>query len=93
MAKAERTSRLTEDGMDRALAILDELLEEIEFVEIDLELAEVAGALAVEHGLRGYDSMHLAAALSLRTADPLFVGWDSDLNIAASRTGLSTALD
>jgi uncharacterized protein len=85
--------RLSRDGMDRALTILDEVLGEIEFVAIDLKLAEVGGALAVEHGLRGYDSMHLAAALNLRTADPLFVGWDSDLNEAAMRTGLNTALD
>lgn len=93
VAKAERTGRLTEDAMDRSLTKLDDLLQQIEFVEIDLRLAEVAGAIAVEYGLRGYDATHLAAALSLRTADPLFVAWDANLNEAASRTGLNTALE
>jgi hypothetical protein len=90
VARAERSGRITTGAMDESLTLLDAVLREIEFVEVDLGIAEVAGALAVEFGLRGYDSVHLAAALNLRTIDPLFVAWDVDLNQAASQTGLRT---
>jgi predicted nucleic acid-binding protein len=93
VARARRGGRLDDDGLDRALHLLDEVLGEINFISVDIALAETAGALAVEFGLRGFDAVHLAAALGLRTADPLFVAWDSELNDAAQQAGMPTAID
>jgi predicted nucleic acid-binding protein len=51
-----------------------------------------AADLADEHSLRGYDSIQLAAAVSLREADDvLFTCWDAELNAAARNAGLRTA--
>jgi predicted nucleic acid-binding protein len=56
---------------------------------VDLELAGEAGRLAEEHGLRGYDAVHLASALALK--ETTMVTWDGDLRAAAAREGLDLA--
>ena len=60
-------------------------------IGLDEPLADLAGELAVDHALRGYDAVHLATALSLREA--VMVSWDADLNRAALRSGLAVAGD
>jgi predicted nucleic acid-binding protein len=57
-------------------------------VEIDQRLVEDAAALAINHGLRSLDAMHLAAALVLPQEDLVFATWDRRLHLAAGRTGL-----
>ncbi len=49
-----------------------------------------AGELAESHSLRGYDSVHLAAAESLEShgGDVVFACFDQDLNLAARALGL-----
>jgi hypothetical protein len=58
-----------------------------------IDLREIrAGGLAVRHGLRGFDAVHLAAALTARSAagaDAVaFSSFDAALNRAAVREGL-----
>jgi uncharacterized protein len=62
-------------------------------VAIDDPLARHAGDLAAEHGLRGYDAVHLACALHLKGDDILLATWDSALNAAARATGRLLAND
>jgi len=53
-----------------------------------------AGGLVLEHGLRGFDAVHLAAALDLAARFPaeeiVFSAFDRHLRGAARTTGLST---
>jgi predicted nucleic acid-binding protein len=52
----------------------------------------LAGNLAEKHGLRGYDAVHLASALSLKNLtreDVSFSSRDRDLSNAASAEGLA----
>lgn len=52
----------------------------------------LAGNLAEKHGLRGYDAVHLASALSLKNfilEDVSFSSRDQDLGQAASAEGLT----
>lgn len=62
-----------------------------ELMVIDLDEMR-AGGLAVRHGLRGFDAVHLAAALTVRAAagaDAVaFSSFDAALNRAAAREGL-----
>jgi predicted nucleic acid-binding protein len=54
-------------------------------------LAKIAGNLAEKHGLRGYDSIHLASALELKkviTSAILFSSSDATLSEAARTEGL-----
>lgn len=57
-----------------------------DFSVLDLN-EKSAGSLAIEHGLRGFDAVHLAAALDLRssagTAQMSFSSFDTRLNKAA----------
>ena len=54
-------------------------------------LVHRAGELAEQYGLRGYDSVHLAAAESLQTAlgsSIIFACFDNELNRAALARGM-----
>lgn len=63
-------------------------------VELTGAVALRAGALAEEHGLRGFDAIHLASALWLRAAHPIelvFSAFDRSLAKAAAAAGLAPA--
>jgi predicted nucleic acid-binding protein len=90
-ARATRMGRLTASHLIAAVRDLDVLITEIDHVEVTAELAQRAGELAREHGLRGYDAVHLAAALAAAQTDFVLVTGDSDLAAAASSSGVSVA--
>ena len=58
-------------------------------VEATSLLVDVAGDLAEALALRGYDAIHLAAALSLDDPDVALLSWDEDLRQAAESVGLA----
>lgn len=94
VAKAMRMGRIAD-------AQLDPLLEDIEadwarftVVGTQQKLVKRAGRLALESGLRGYDSLHLAAAEQVaiqlpEAIDMRFIVFDEKLRQAASRLGLA----
>lgn len=60
-------------------------------VEVTDQLVKDGGDLAAQRGLRGYDALHLASALSLRNriSSPVtFLAFDRVLNVAAKREAL-----
>jgi uncharacterized protein len=54
----------------------------------------LAGRMAIKHGIRGFDAVHLAAALVVRDAVPTlaFTSFDGRLNQAATREGLTVLM-
>lgn len=92
LARAGRMGRLTEVQVGAAIAELDDLVEQIDVVEISADLARAAGRLARQHGLRGYDAVHLAAGVAIASADVVFVTGDTDLADAAREQGLASAV-
>jgi predicted nucleic acid-binding protein len=64
--------------------------EAVDVVELDHAVAECAAALAIEHGLRSADALHLAAALTMESDEPIFATWDVRLHRAAREQGLQT---
>jgi len=65
-------------------------------IEVDQPLVEHATALAIEHGLRSLDALHLAAARVLPAEGLMLATWDRRLHVAAGSTGLQllpTTLD
>jgi uncharacterized protein len=52
-------------------------------VEVDAALTDQAAALALRHGLRTLDALHLAAALVLPRDDLVLAVWDERLRRAA----------
>jgi predicted nucleic acid-binding protein len=66
---------------------IDNLYAELRVIGIDDALARLAGELAELHGLRGYDAVHLASAISVDDAALVVVTWDGDLAAAAVACG------
>ena len=63
-------------------------------VTVASSLIRMAGDLAEEHALRGYDAVYLASALTLRERVPDSITistWDNELSEAAVREGFSLA--
>lgn len=89
LAAARRGGRISSSGFDDALVALEEIRSELMLIGIDEKLATWAGGLADALGLRGYDSVHLASALSLGTRTTAMVSWDTDLLAAAERMDLA----
>jgi predicted nucleic acid-binding protein len=59
---------------------------------IDERLLEDAKSVADRYRLRALDALHLAAAQEIRDETLLFATWDGELERAARRAGLTTAL-
>lgn len=89
LAAALRSGRLTTAQHRRAMKVLTELLGQVDLVEITAELVTAAARLAEVHALRGYDAVHLAAALFVG-ADVL-TSADTALCDAASAEGTAVA--
>jgi uncharacterized protein len=91
LAQARRLGRLTAKQIRDAVRTLEGLLAQVDIVEIDEVLAATAGTLAETRGLRGYDAVHLAAAVRVRDEDLVLVAGDRALLDAATAEGLATA--
>ncbi len=73
------------------MAEIEARYRELDLVEIDAGLAHRAGDLAESHGLRGYDAVHLAAAIRVDEPGTVFATGDPALLGAAERAGMATA--
>ncbi|MCA1726111.1 MAG: type II toxin-antitoxin system VapC family toxin [Actinobacteria bacterium] len=86
LAAAVRDRRLPDQDGPDAKRGLRVIMESSSVVELDEELADQAGELAERFELRGFDAIHLAAAIA-SAADGLAT-WDGDLAQAASAAGM-----
>lgn len=87
-AAARRAGRLDDAAHRAAAREWDRYRRAVDLVELAPEVAERASMLAARHALSGADAVHLASALLLVDADPIFVTWDRRLGDAASAAGL-----
>ena len=90
LARRKRDKRLSAGEFETAKLNLDALWPEMDTVLID-EIK--AGELAIKHVIRGFDAIHLAAALEVRNAgeEPvpvIFCSFDQRQNAAARAEGL-----
>ncbi len=86
LATARRGRRLSISQHQRAVDEVTSLIDEISSVEVTEDLLEHAAQLAEEESLRGYDAVHLAAALAVEAT--VLSSADTDLCDAAERRGL-----
>jgi predicted nucleic acid-binding protein len=89
IAAAGRGRRLTADQARDAMGELDALLRVLHLMPVTDELVSAAAELATVEGLRGYDAVHLAAALEISAT--VFSSADTTLCAAAERRGLHVA--
>jgi uncharacterized protein len=86
LAAARRGGRLSARAHSRAREEFESAHGELLLVGVDEPLVRVAGELAEDLSLRGYDAVHLASALALG-ADTTLVTWDQELRQAAMQSG------
>lgn len=90
LAAADRAGRLG-DVHGLLVRRWDQLRAQLDLVEVDGTLVDDAAGLATAQGLRGYDAVHLAAALRVADDTTVLVAGDTRLLRAAGRAGLATA--
>jgi predicted nucleic acid-binding protein len=83
--------RIDTDTLRSAVRAIDDLYAELRVIGIDGALARLAGELAERYGLRGYDAVHLASAISVEDAGLVTVTWDHDLGDATVACGYAVA--
>lgn len=85
LARRRRESALKEAGYRTAVEALDEDWRAFTRLEVNDGLARLAGVLAEQKSLRGFDAVHLAAALTLQqqVGDVAFMAFDKRLVEAA----------
>jgi uncharacterized protein len=89
LASARRAGRLDAGGLSTAKSELAMLWDQLDVVPITTELVFAAGDLAEAEGLRGYDAVHLAAALVGQAT--VVATADSQLLAAAQRRHLDVS--
>jgi predicted nucleic acid-binding protein len=93
LAKAQRMGRITKNELQDLTRDVDEDWRTFHILTVGQGLVSSAGAMAEHHGLRGYDSVHLAAAeFAFRSmGEPeyfRFAVFDKQLGKAANRIGI-----
>ncbi len=89
LAAAERIGRIDAAPAAQARDRWKELWPSLATVEVSADLAKHAGDLADRRPLRAGDALHLASALLLADARPVFAAWDRRLGAAARAEGLT----
>lgn len=89
LAAARRTGRLDPAAFEVAKAELNALWAQVDRVPVGTAIIEAAAELAETDALRGYDAVHLAAAIAAEAA--VVASADAKLSAAAERHGFSVA--
>jgi predicted nucleic acid-binding protein len=89
LAAMRRNKRLTAAALHTAKAELELLWEQMSVVVVDTALVRAAGDLAEHDALRGYDAVHLAAAIAGQVS--VVASGDRQLVAAARRRGFAVA--
>lgn len=95
LAAAARAGRITGEERARAVAELRAEWPSYVVVNVTQRVVDLAAELALEHGLRGFDAIHLSSAMILReesAAEVRFLVWDERLAGAAASVGFREAL-
>ncbi len=88
LAAIRRSGRLDSTGHHGMVCRAEAIVGDLRLIRIDETIATAAGGLADKHALRGFDALHLAAALSVDTPRIVVTTWDRALSRAASDCGM-----
>jgi uncharacterized protein len=96
LAKAERMQRITASDKKIAMEAAESDLDRFLLITPTLALCKRAANLADRFGLRGYDSIHLAAAealmIQIMPQKMMFASFDQALNRAAAALGIEVTV-
>jgi uncharacterized protein len=89
LGAARRSGRLDDAGLRRAVCRLERIYGDVELVQVDDQIAGLAGGLAERYELGGGEAVHLATALSLDAPRVVVATWSPDLAKASAENGLA----
>lgn len=89
MAMAQRMGRISTTEVRDGSAVLEELWQSVDVIELDRTLMAEAARLAVRHSLRGYDATHCAAAIEVNDVELVATSGDQRLIAAWRAEGLA----
>jgi predicted nucleic acid-binding protein len=87
LAAAVRSRRIGPGTLDDAIDDLNSSYMASNVIDVDVLMAVGAGQLTERYALRGYDAVHLASALSVRTPRLVVATWDRRLSQAVTACG------
>lgn len=90
LASAHRARRLSDRQLRHAKDLWASFAGALRTVELTDDVAHHAGDLAEEHGLSGFDAVHLASALVLADDQTVVATWDIRLHAATASLGVMT---
>lgn len=90
-AAACRVGRISVAELKWAKQTLNRSWTQTQIVDFDEPIARAAGDVAELYGLRGYDAVHLATAISLQDESLLVATWDAELASACVQADLPVA--
>ena len=90
LERARRMRGLPRSRFSSARHRIETLWTGVDRLDLTEGLARLAGDLAGRHGLRAYDAVHLASAVSVADAELVLVAADGDLVAAATSIGIAT---
>lgn len=93
LAAAGRAHRLDAAAHERVKRAWERYHAALRLVELTPQLERVAGDLAEEHALSGFDAVHLASVVALSDAPVVVATWDVRLLGAAQAIGMATLPD
>lgn len=89
LERRRRGRALKAAAFKRATSELRAAWPHVHRIVVDERLAEAAAVAGTKYGLRGYDAVHLAAALLANNHAPIAMAtWDGELHRAAQAAGL-----
>jgi predicted nucleic acid-binding protein len=91
LAAALRNRDLSQHDHLSALEAWHEFWAAVRPVELTAAITQAAGELALQHGLRGADAVHLASAAAINSGDLLVAVWDRRLHAGVVSAGLTPA--
>jgi predicted nucleic acid-binding protein len=90
LARAHRTGRLDDVGLRDAVAELDHTMTSVELLSVTPVSAESAAGVALRYGTRGFDSVHVEAALQMSGEDFFAVTGDAAMARTWRHLGIAT---
>lgn len=91
VAAAERADRISSVQARSARLRLEEMWRDAFVVEVNVDVMYAAAACAREYGLRGFDAIHCASAMTIGGVEVLAVSGDKRLLDAWLRGGMAVA--
>jgi uncharacterized protein len=89
IARMRNAGRISAGRFEDGLSDLEQIWQGIDVHAVTANVIQAAAKAAVDHGLRAYDSLHLATALALAEIERITLAcWDRELRDAAQERAI-----